>query len=252
MATKAQKSMLATLEALYPNARPELNFTDPYETLVAVMLSAQSTDVQVNKATPALFARYPTVEALAAASVDAVFPLVKSCGFKSKASNIVEAARLIMLRHGGKVPDTMEALTALPGVGRKTANVVLANAFQVPAIAVDTHVFRVSNRTGLATAKTVERTEEQLMRVIPKADWIAAHHWLIYHGRRVCHARKPDCAVCALLPDCRYGKGLAAGLAPEDSKVKAARGTPAPAGAQGTSAVAKPARRKRAGNEGTK
>ena len=157
-----------------------------------------------------------------------------------------------MLRHGGTVPDTMEALTALPGVGRKTANVVLANAFHVPAIAVDTHVFRVSNRTGLATAKTVEGTEEQLMRVIPKADWIAAHHWLIFHGRRVCHARKPDCAACALLPDCRYGKGLTAGLAPEDSKVKTARAKPASLGEQGTSTAAKPARRKRADAEGTK
>lgn len=251
MATKAQKSMLAALEALYPDARPELNFRDPYETLVAVMLSAQSTDVQVNKATPALFARYPTVQALAGASVDDVFPLVKSCGFKSKASNIVEAARLIMLRHGGKVPDNMAALTALPGVGRKTANVVLANAFQVPTIAVDTHVFRVSNRTGLATAKTVERTEEQLMRVIPKKDWIAAHHWLIFHGRRVCHARKPECAACALLPDCRYGRELAAGLAPEDSKVKTARAKPAPADDKSAHAAAKPARGKRTGDDVT-
>lgn len=252
MATKAQKSMLAALEALYPDARPELNFRDPYETLVAVMLSAQSTDVQVNKATPTLFARYPTVEALAAAGVDDVFPLVKSCGFKSKANNIVEAARLIMLRHGGKVPDTMEALTALPGVGRKTANVVLANAFQVPTIAVDTHVFRVSNRTGLATAKTVERTEEQLMRVIPKADWIAAHHWLIFHGRRVCHARKPDCAACALLPDCRYGRGLAAGIAPEDSKVKMPRAKTSPADGESTPATTKPLRDKRAGEKSAK
>lgn len=206
MATKIQKELLRKLRELYPDARPELHFENPYQTLVAVMLSAQSTDVQVNKATPALFARYPTVAALAAAEVTDVFPLVKSCGFKSKADNIVNAARLIVLRHGGAVPGTMEALTALPGVGRKTANVVLANAFHVPTIAVDTHVFRVSNRTGLATAKTVEATEEQLMRVIPRGDWIAAHHWLIFHGRRVCHARKPACESCALLPECRYGR----------------------------------------------
>ncbi len=241
MATKAQKSMLAALAALYPDARPELHFHDPYETLIAVMLSAQSTDVQVNKATPALFAKYPTVEALAAARVDEVFPLVKSCGFKSKANNIVEACKRIMLLNGGKVPDTMEALTALPGVGRKTANVVLANAFQVPTIAVDTHVFRVSNRTGLANATTVERTEEQLMRVIPKKDWIAAHHWLIYHGRRVCHARKPDCGSCALLPDCRFGGGLIAGENPTDSKVKNARAKPGASRASGAPSSAKPA-----------
>ena len=223
MPTKAQKAMLAALKALYPDAKPELHFQNPYQTLVAVMLSAQSTDVQVNKATPALFAAYPTVEALAAASVAEVFPLVKSCGFKSKANNIVEASRLIMLRHGGMVPDTMEALTALPGVGRKTANVVLANAFGVPTIAVDTHVFRVSNRTGLANATTVERTEEQLMRVIPKGDWIAAHHWLIFHGRRVCHARKPACATCALLPDCRYANQPDAAKAATPAKGKAAK-----------------------------
>ena len=146
-ATTTQKTILRKLSELYPNPKPELHFSNPYETLIAVMLSAQSTDVQVNKATPALFERYPTVEALAAARVEDVFPIVKSCGFKSKATNIVEACRLIMQKHGGQVPGNMEALTALPGVGRKTANVVLANAFGVPTIAVDTHVFRVSNRT---------------------------------------------------------------------------------------------------------
>ena len=204
--TKAQKAILSGLRTLYPEAKPELHFRDPYETLVAVMLSAQSTDVQVNKVTPALFARYPTVKAMAEATVEEVYPMVRSCGFASKATNIVEASRLIMARHGGEVPGTMEALTALPGVGRKTANVVLANAFGVPTIAVDTHVFRVSNRTGLATAKTVEETERQLQKVIPRADWIAAHHWLIFHGRRVCHARKPDCGVGALYADCRCVK----------------------------------------------
>ena len=203
-ATAVQKTILRKLRDLYPNPRPELHFANPYETLIAVMLSAQSTDVQVNKATPALFERYPTVEALAAARVEDVFPLVKSCGFKSKATHIVEACRLMMQNHGGQVPGDMEALTALPGVGRKTANVVLANAFGVPTIAVDTHVFRVSNRTGLATAKNVEETERQLMRVIPREDWIDAHHWLIFHGRRVCHARNPACAACALQPECRY------------------------------------------------
>ena len=204
--TRAQKTILQKLEALYPDARPELNFTSPYETLVAVMLSAQSTDVQVNKVTPVLFSRYPTIADMAAASVADVYAIVRSCGFKSKATNLVETCRLLMVNHGGSVPATMEALVALPGVGRKTANVVLANAFNVPAIAVDTHVFRVSNRTGLANAKTVEETEQQLMRVIPKKNWIAAHHWLIFHGRRVCHARKPACDACALRFDCRFVK----------------------------------------------
>ena len=198
------REVLRLLRELYPDAKPELRFSNPYETLISVMLSAQSTDVQVNKVTPVLFQQYPDVRALAGASVEDVFPIVRSCGFKSKASNIVEASKLIVLRHNGQVPDTMEALTALPGVGRKTANVVLANAFNVPAIAVDTHVFRVSNRIGLADAKNVKDTEQQLMQAIPKEDWILAHHWLIYHGRRVCHARKPACEICAIAPHCQY------------------------------------------------
>ena len=162
----SKKTVLAELARVYPDAGPELNFSNPYETLVAVMLSAQCTDKQVNKVTPALFERYPDVEAMAAASVEDVYPMVKSCGFKTKASNIVEACRIILHRHGGQVPGDMAALTALPGVGQKTANVVLANAFGVPTIAVDTHVFRVSNRLGLANAKNVEATEEQLKKAI--------------------------------------------------------------------------------------
>ena len=201
------RTVLGLLDQLYPDAKPELHFRNPYETLISVMLSAQSTDVQVNKVTPILFERYPDIRSLSEAQVEDVFPIVRSCGFKSKANNIVEASRLILLRHGGEVPRTMEELTALPGVGRKTANVVLANAFQVPTIAVDTHVFRVSNRIGLANAKNVEATEQQLMRAIPKHDWIKAHHWLIYHGRRVCHARKPACEACAIAPYCKYLKG---------------------------------------------
>ena len=206
MTKKNTKEVLNQLRELYPDAKPELHFTNPYETLISVMLSAQSTDVQVNKVTPVLFAKYPDVKALAEANVEDVFQIVRSCGFKSKAGNIVEASRLILLRHGGQVPDTMEALTALPGVGRKTANVVLANAFHVPAIAVDTHVFRVSNRIGLVHAKNVQGTEKQLMQAIPKDDWIAAHHWLIFHGRRVCNARKPKCEQCTIAPYCEYLK----------------------------------------------
>lgn len=196
-------AMLTTLRELYPNAKPELVFSNPYETLVATMLSAQCTDRQVNKVTPVLFAQYPTVSAMAGASVEDVYSMVKSCGFTSKATNIVAACKLIMLRHKGVVPNTMAELTGLPGVGKKTANVVLANAFHVPTIAVDTHVFRVSNRLGLAKARNVERTEEQLKEVIPQEDWVAAHHWLIHHGRQVCHARRPNCEHCGLRQLCK-------------------------------------------------
>lgn len=203
-----KREILAGLEALYPGAGPELNFTNPYETLVATILSAQCTDKRVNMVTPAVFHDFPSPEAMAATTPEILYPYVKSCGFKTKAQNIVMACRLICEKHGGEVPHTMEELTALPGVGRKTANVVLANAFHVPAIAVDTHVFRVSNRLGLVSAKTVEETEKQLMRAIPKQKWSDAHHYLIYHGRRVCHARKPDCENCALKALCKtYNAG---------------------------------------------
>ena len=195
---------LELLRAAYPGAGPELHFTNPYETLVATMLSAQSTDVQVNKVTPKLFEDFPTVQHMAQATPEQVYPYVRSCGFASKATNIVLAARQIVQLHAGQVPDTMQQLTALPGVGRKTANVVLANAFQVPSIAVDTHVFRVSNRLGLADANTPEKTEPQLMNIIPQADWIDAHHWLILHGRRVCKARKPLCAQCTVAHLCLW------------------------------------------------
>lgn len=202
----SKKAILAELRRQYPDARPELNFTNPYETLVATMLSAQCTDKQVNKVTPAVFDRYPDAPSMAAATVEDLYPMVKSCGFKSKAGNIIEACRIITLRHGGEVPHTMEELTALPGVGRKTANVVLANAFRIPAFAVDTHVFRVSNRLGLADAANVEETERQLMRAVPKADWCDAHHWLIWHGRRVCKAQRPLCEACTLNSLCKFAR----------------------------------------------
>ena len=199
--------ILKTLETQYPDAVPELHFTNPYETLVATMLSAQSTDKQVNKVTPAVFRDFPTVRSMAETTPDILFPYVKSCGFASKASNIVMAARKIMAEYGGEVPGDLDRLTSLPGVGRKTANVVLANAFHIPAMAVDTHVFRVSNRLGLASANSIEKTERQLMQNIPREDWIRAHHWLIYHGRRVCKAQRPLCGVCALHDVCFYIKG---------------------------------------------
>lgn len=198
------EQILAELARLYPDARPELNFSNPFETLVSVMLSAQCTDKQVNKVTEKLFPLFPDVFAIARLTPDELRPYIASCGFKSKADNIVATCRILVEKYDGQVPRTMEELTALPGVGRKTANVVMANAFGIPTIAVDTHVFRVSNRLGLAHARDVLETEKQLMQVVPREDWIAAHHWLIFHGRRVCAARKPACEACTLAPLCEY------------------------------------------------
>ena len=198
----------AALEALaksHPDAKPELDFTDPYELLIATILSAQCTDKQVNKVTPALFKAYPTPSEMAEAEPEEIEPFIRSCGFyHNKAKNIVLACRDIRDKFAGVVPGDREGLESLAGVGRKTANVVLSNAFGVPAIAVDTHVFRVSNRIGLACAKTVEETERQLMQNIPEDKWSIAHHWLIFHGRRVCSAKKPKCGECALSDICRY------------------------------------------------
>lgn len=206
---KTNKEILHILAEMYPNAASELDFSDAYQTLVATMLAAQSTDKQVNKVTPDVFRDFPTVASMAATTPEILFPYVKSCGFASKATNIVHACQKIVNEFDGSVPNTLEGLTALPGVGRKTANVVLANAFGVPAMAVDTHVFRVSNRLGLAQANTVEKTEQQLMQAIPRKDWIVAHHWLIWHGRRVCHARNPACTGCALNALCAWAKANA-------------------------------------------
>ena len=200
----SKKRILAGLQEMYPDAGPELNFTNPYETLVATMLSAQCTDKQVNKVTPAVFARYPDAAAMAQAPVEELFPMVKSCGFKSKASNIIAACKLIVEHHGGEVPATREELVALPGVGRKTANVVLANAFKVPALAVDTHVFRVSHRLGLAKGKDPLATEKELEKIIPREKWSDAHHWFIWHGRKICKARKPLCRGCVVVEECPF------------------------------------------------
>ena len=205
--TKAKKeAALAILEDMYPEAKAELVFSNPYEMMVATILSAQCTDKQVNKVTPAVFARYPDANAMAGAREEDLYPMVKSCGFKTKAANIIAACRIIRDEFGGQVPDTMEDLTKLPGVGRKTANVVLYNAFGIPAFAVDTHVFRVSNRIGLCKADTVEETERQMTRLIPKEKWGKAHHWLIWHGRRVCKAQRPLCGECGLREVCDYAK----------------------------------------------
>ena len=199
------QQILAELERLYPNAGPELHFTNPFETLIATMLSAQCTDKQVNKVTEKLFARFQTPAQLAALTPEELEPWIKGCGvYHNKAKNIVNCCRILCERYGGEVPADWEALQTLPGVGRKTANVVYANAFGGDCIAVDTHVFRVSNRLGLANAKNVLKTELQLQEAIPKSDWSKAHHWIIYHGRRVCHARNPKCAACTLRPLCAH------------------------------------------------
>lgn len=205
-ANEKKTAILTELDRLYPDAGPELHFTNPYETLVAVMLSAQCTDKQVNKVTPAVFERYPDTATMAEADESELYEMVKSCGFKSKAGNIIRACQQIMELHRGEVPRTMEELTALPGVGRKTANVVMATAYHIPALAVDTHVFRVSNRLGLAKADNVEKTEEQLKKAIPKEKWISAHHCLILHGRRVCKAQRPQCDECTLSGLCKSAK----------------------------------------------
>jgi len=199
------KRVLETLETNYPDAATELVHNNPFQLLIATMLSAQTTDRQVNKVTPGLFERFPDAGAVAAADISEIEHMIKTCGFyKTKAKNIKEACRIITEKHNGKVPDNLKELTSLPGVGRKTANVVLSNAFGADAIAVDTHVFRVSNRLGLAEAKDVRGTEEQLMENIPKEKWSRAHHWLIHHGRRICKARKPMCSECPLSELCKY------------------------------------------------
>ena len=199
-----RREIFRILAAERPDPESELHFSTPFELLVAVMLSAQCTDRQVNKVTEKLFPLFPDAFAIAKLTPDELRPYVASCGFKSKADNIVATCRILVEKYDGQVPHTMEELTALPGVGRKTANVVMATAFGIPTIAVDTHVFRVSNRLGLAHAKDVLETEKQLMQVIPREDWIKAHHWLIFHGRRVCDARRPACGRCTLAPLCEY------------------------------------------------
>ena len=196
--------ILAELARLYPDAKPALHFANPFQLLVAVVLSAQCTDVKVNMVTPALFAAYPDAAALAKAEPEEIEPYIKTCGlFHNKAKNLVLMARELVALFGGEVPADHDALESLPGVGRKTANVVMSCAFGEDAIAVDTHVFRVTNRLGLADAPDVLKTEHQLMQAVPKDQWSRAHHWLIYHGRRVCAARKPACETCTLRAWCR-------------------------------------------------
>ena len=197
--------VLDILLEMYPEAACALDHRDPFELLVAVVLSAQTTDVSVNKVTPELFRRYPDPKALAAADPEDVMNIIRTIGlYRNKSSNIVKLAGKLVSDYNGTVPSDYDSLVSLPGVGRKTANVVLAEGFGVPRIAVDTHVFRVANRIGLTDENDVTATEEKLMKRVPEDRWIVAHHLLIFHGRKCCRARKPSCAECGIRDICMY------------------------------------------------
>ncbi len=199
------RSFLAALATAYPDAASELDFVDPYTLLVAVVLSAQTTDAAVNRVGRTLFTAAPTPHAMVALGVPAIGEHIRSIGlWQAKAKNVAELSRLLIERHAGAVPAEREALEALPGVGRKTANVVLNVAFGQDTMAVDTHVFRLGNRTGLARGKTVRAVEDGLVKRIPRAVLRPAHHWLILHGRYVCKARRPECWRCVAAEWCRY------------------------------------------------
>lgn len=199
------REVFARLAEAMPEPKSDLHYKDPFTLLVAVVLSAQATDAGVNKATPGLFAVAPDAAAMATLGEEAIREKIKTIGlYRNKAKALAELSRRLVSEHGGKVPADREALESLPGVGRKTANVVLNVAFGVPAIAVDTHIFRVGNRTGLAPGRTPRAVEDGLMRVVPKDYLLHAHHWLILHGRYVCKARKPDCPTCLIRDLCDY------------------------------------------------
>lgn len=207
MNTQEKKQAIQRLASLYPDAKPALRYGSPYQLLVAVVLSAQCTDERVNIVTEKLFAEYPTPEKMVTLSQESLEKYIYSCGFyRMKAAHILSATRDILEKYGGQVPGTLEELTTLAGVGRKTANVIYSVAFGGDAIAVDTHVFRVSNRLGLAKGDTPERVEKGLQKAIEKSLWSKAHHYLIYHGRRVCHSQKPSCPTCALRDLCDYAE----------------------------------------------
>lgn len=213
MDKNTSEKILAELERLYPDAKPALQYKSPYELLVAVILSAQCTDERVNKVTDVLFKNHNTPEKMLTLSQEELEKYIFSCGFyRNKAAHILSASRDIMEKFAGEVPSSHDDLKKLAGVGQKTANVVYAVAFGGDAIAVDTHVFRVSNRLGLAHANTPEKTEAQLNEIIPKSEWSKAHHWLIYHGRRVCHSQRPDCTNCTLKALCEFYRATASNI----------------------------------------
>jgi endonuclease-3 len=199
------RAFLEALARANPNAKSELSYTDPFTLLVAVVLSAQATDAGVNKATKALFRDAPTPAAMAALGAEGIGPYIRTVGlWQGKAKNVAELSRQIVEKHGGQVPRDRESLEALPGVGRKTANVVLNVAFGEATMAVDTHIFRLGNRTGIAPGETPREVEDALIRRVPPEMLRPAHHWLILHGRYVCKARVPECWRCVGAPWCRY------------------------------------------------
>ncbi|WP_273347256.1 endonuclease III [Alteromonas australica] len=200
-----RREILTRLRDANPHPTTELNFSTPFELLVAVTLSAQSTDVGVNTATDKLFPVANTPQAIADLGVEGLTQYIKTIGlYNSKAKNVHRLSEILVEKHNGEVPESREALEALPGVGRKTANVVLNTAFGWPTIAVDTHIYRVSNRTKFAMGKTVEKVEEKLLKVVPKEFKVDVHHWLILHGRYTCIARKPRCGSCIIEDLCEF------------------------------------------------
>lgn len=202
---KKNKEVIEILYKTHPDAKCELEHESPLQLLVATILSAQATDKKVNEVTRVMFAKFKTLDDFLAITEEELESYIKVIGlYKSKGRNLMKLFPILKEEHGGEVPGTMEELIALPGVGRKTANVVLSNAFRVPAIAVDTHVFRVSNRIGIVNEPNVEKTEEALMKKIDRDLWIDTHHLLIFHGRRICTARAPQCGICPVNHLCTY------------------------------------------------
>lgn len=206
---KRTKEILDTLKELYPDAKCELEHSSPFQLLVATILSAQTTDKKVNEVTETLFRDYPDLDSFLTLSINELEERIKQIGlYRNKAKNIMIMCNQLKNNFNGEVPKTMEEIVTLAGAGRKTANVVLSNAFGVPSIAVDTHVFRVSNRLGIADSENVLEVEKQLQKELPKKEWSLAHHLLIFHGRRCCTARNPKCVECSLQSRCKYYKEI--------------------------------------------
>ncbi len=200
-------SILSALKSMHPDAGCELLYSTPFQLLVAVILSAQCTDKRVNEVTKKLFSVYSTPEDFALITTEELRPYIFSCGFfNNKGKNIIETAKIISERYHGEIPRSLEELTALPGVGRKTASVVLTVAFDIPAMPVDTHVYRVAHRLGLSDGKTPEKVEEDLKNAYPPSDWNPLHHSMIFHGRYICHSKKPECNRCTLSGVCKEKK----------------------------------------------
>ncbi|MBU5228095.1 endonuclease III [Clostridium senegalense] len=208
MNKKTRDEVLKILSEVYAGVTCGLTFNSPFELLISTILSAQCTDERVNIVTKELYKDYNTPEAILELTEEELGEKIRSCGFyRNKSKNIIGCCKMLIEKYDGKVPSEMEELIKLPGVGRKTANVVMSNAYGKPAIAVDTHVFRLSNRIGIAKGKNVEEVEEKLMKNIPKDMWSDAHHYLIWHGRKICNARKPKCETCPIIQYCEYYNG---------------------------------------------